>query len=108
MKKSSALFSLFGLTQLVMVIAVGAALWLAYDPWRWGRLKDEVRAKYPDVPRITSEDLTNWLARKGDVPPLLLDVRPAAEFAASHLPGARRASDSPAELGIEGRPNHPL
>ena len=108
MKKSSALFSLFGLTQLVMVIAVGTALFLAYEPWRWGRLKDEVRVKFPDVPRIPTDELANWLKRTGETHPLLLDVRSAAEYDTSHLPGARRASDTLAELGIEGTPNHPI
>jgi rhodanese-related sulfurtransferase len=108
MKKSSALFSLFGITQLVMIAAVGTALWLAYEPWRWGKLKDEVHAKYPEVPRISTEDLANWLGRTNEVRPLLLDVRSEPEYNASHLPGALWASAPAAEVVIENKLDRPL
>jgi rhodanese-related sulfurtransferase len=96
--KSSAgkLFSAFGFTQLVMVVAIGAALWLAYEPWRWGKVRDELLQKFPAVDHIDGATLERWLrdvkedsAKQG---PLLIDVRPEAEFATSHLPTARRVN----------------
>jgi rhodanese-related sulfurtransferase len=71
---------------------IGVALWLAYTPWRWGKVKDEVRARFPTVKFIKSVDLQEWMATRTIVPPVLLDVRTAAEFEFSHLPGARRVA----------------
>ena len=107
MSKGARLFSPFGLAQIATLLAIGSALWLAFGPWRWGRLKEEVRARFPSVPRIAPEDLASW--RKMDVlQPVLLDARSEAEYNTSHIPGARRATSSPALLGIEGKLDLPI
>ena len=63
MKRSAGkIFSAFGFTQLVMVVAIGAALFLAYDPWRWGKVMDELQAKFPQVDRIEGVMLERWVA----------------------------------------------
>jgi rhodanese-related sulfurtransferase len=49
-----------------------------------------VRARYPSVRQLSTEELAAWLADNHRPPPLLLDVRQPAEFAVSHLPGAQR------------------
>lgn len=60
-----------GLRQLAMVIVVGV-----------------VRAEFPDLPTISTQELARRL--NGPAPaPLLIDNREPREFAVSHLPGAR-------------------
>ena len=96
------LFSPFGISQLVMVAAVAVALWLAYGPWRWERAKDVVRNRYPAIPRIDAQQLKDWFGRRGEQQPVVIDVRPQAEFDFSRLPGAKHMgiSETPADLGI--------
>jgi rhodanese-related sulfurtransferase len=53
------------------------------------RMKALVRERFPDVPHLTTAQLASWLTDPNRVPPLLLDVRTQAEFAVSHLAGAR-------------------
>jgi len=97
-----ALLSPFGISQLIMVAAIAAALWLAYGPWRWERAKDIVRSRYPAIPRIDASQLKEWIERTADPKPVVIDVRPEAEFNFSHLPGAMHmgVSDTPAVFGI--------
>jgi rhodanese-related sulfurtransferase len=95
----------FAITQLVMAVVIGGALWMAYWPWRWGQVRDEVRMRYPSVKRIDGPMLQKWLAERAVRPPLLLDMRTEAEFNVSHLPGARRVrlGLSLAENQLEGQ-----
>ncbi len=88
MKRRS--LSPFAITQVLMAAIIGVALWYAYWPWRWGQVRDEVHRRYSVLKYIDGGDLQRWIAGR-TAPPLLLDVRSAAEFEASHLPGARRA-----------------
>ena len=96
------LFTPFGLTVLVLLAAVGVALWLAYLPWRWERTKEDLRNRHPDVRRIDSDGLNNWLAKTQDSKPVLIDVRPQADYDFSHLPHALHMSlsETPASLGF--------
>src|SRR5262245_43458936 len=82
----------FAITQILMAVVIGAALWLAYTPWRWGQVRDEVRTRFPAVKRIEGIRLQEWMATRAIEPPVLLDVRSAAEYDFSRLPGARRVS----------------
>jgi rhodanese-related sulfurtransferase len=112
--KSSAgkLFSAFGFTQLVMIVAIGAALFLAYTPWRWGKVRDELLAKFPQVDHIDGSTLERWIREsKADATrqgPTVLDVRSAAEFNAGHLPSAKnvRAGAKPGEMGLLTTPEN--
>jgi len=52
----------------------------------WTVLKWLIRRRFPQVRSLTTQALADWLTESE--PPLLLDVRTAAEFAVSHLPGA--------------------
>ncbi len=88
MKRRS--LSPFAITQILMAAALAVALWLAYWPWRWGQVREEVRKRYPNIIRIDGLTLQNWMANRSAVPPLLLDVRAKAEFEAGHLPTAKR------------------
>src|SRR6266446_493924 len=107
MKKSALgqLFSPFGITQLIMVASVGAALWLSYGPWRLERAKDEIRNRYPNVARLDVPSLKEWLDRPAGPKPVVIDVRPQAEYEFSHLPGAKHMdpSENPLLLGFGGK-----
>ena len=60
---------------------------------------------YPDVQRISAEELLRWEADAGGRPPLLLDARSEAEFAVSHLPDARRVDSEQPDLTTLGPPS---
>ncbi len=109
MKKAGAgrRFTPFGIMVVILLAGIGLALWLAYLPWRWERTKDGLRRRYPSVNRIDADGLAAWLFRPGGPKPVLIDVRPLAEYGYSHLPGAKRMDrdDTPASLGIPENSN---
>ena len=53
-------------------------------------IKKLVRARFADVPHLTTAQLAQWLADAQRSPPLLLDVRTEAEYAVSHLRDAQQ------------------
>ena len=95
-------FTPFAILVLVLLAAIGVALWLAYVPWRWERTKDALRKRYPSVNRIDTEGLAEWLGRPEGPKPHLVDVRAQPDYEYSHLPGAKRMDrdDTPASIGI--------
>ena len=70
----------------------------------WPETLDLVHSTFPEVEQLATEELAQWLDDPERRQPLLLDAREAAEFAVSHLPGARRISPdaSDAERVLEG------
>ena len=104
------LFTPFGITVLTLLAAVGIALRLAYLPWRWERTKDELRNRFPGVRHVDAKDLSEWFADAAEPQPVLIDVRPQAEYDFSHLPHARRMalSDTPESLGISEKTDKSL
>lgn len=54
-------------------------------------VKKKVRAHFPSVRRLSTAELAAWLGRTNGPHPMLLDARSPAEYAVSHLPGARLA-----------------
>ncbi len=89
-------FSAFGFTQLIMLVAVSVALVLAYNPWRWGNVRDDLMRSFPAIDIIDGATLERWIqqVRNEDTrrKPRLIDVRSDAEFAVSHLVGAQHIS----------------
>ncbi len=62
-------------------------------------LRPVIEARYPEVRWIDVATLGRWLA--GERPVVLLDARQPAEFAVSHLEGARRVDpDAPDVAGL--------
>lgn len=101
-------FTPFGIMVLVLLTAIGVALWLAYLPWRWERTKEALRKRYPNVQRISpdgpndSDGLKGWLAKTDGPKPVLIDLRTQADYDYSHLPGAKRMDrdGTPAAFGF--------
>ncbi len=113
MKKRGALgglFTPFGITQTVMLGAVGVALALAYGPWRQSQVRDAVHEQFPNIATIEGGKLAHWLETKNAQPPVIFDVRTRAEFELSHLPGALQIAPSatPASLGYAGEYDTPF
>jgi rhodanese-related sulfurtransferase len=75
-----------GLTGLI-VCALALFSFRSFD---WFLVKRSLRTKFGEQNWITSDELAACLADKKRKPPVLLDVRTAAEWNVSHLPGARR------------------
>jgi rhodanese-related sulfurtransferase len=63
------------------------------EPPTWPAVLADVRARYPDVPHVPLEFLRGRIDAADDGRPLLLDARSSAEYAVSHLAGARHAPD---------------
>jgi rhodanese-related sulfurtransferase len=56
----------------------------------WSIVNATIRGEFPEVPRIKTSELADWLKDDHRKKPLLLDVRTKAEFEVSHLAGAQR------------------
>ena len=66
------------------------------SPPGWDRIDRDLAARYPRASRISAAELSTRL--QGPHPPLLVDVRSAAEFAVSHLTGALRVEPGSSEV----------
>jgi len=75
-----------------------AAACSAREPKDWESVKAKIRQRFPDVPQLTTAELTAWLADPSRQPPILLDARAPEEYAVSHLDGARLTPDEGAAL----------
>jgi len=75
----------------------------AQDP---GALRPVIAARYPDVAWVDAPTLAQWLAAPSSQRPLLLDARTEAEFAVSHLEGARRIDPEHPDLAALGPPTN--
>ena len=54
----------------------------------WQLIKGLVRCQFPQIHRLSTNQLIAWLA-SGQTSPILIDAREEAEYAVSHLPKAR-------------------
>lgn len=76
----------------------------------WLELKRSIRAEFPGVPQISTEELAEWLNDPSREPPVLLDARDPKEFAVSHLRNAHLAPDVATAVRVVGdaKPNPPI
>ncbi|MEP6699192.1 MAG: rhodanese-like domain-containing protein [Verrucomicrobiota bacterium] len=75
---------------------------------RWTIVNWKVRRDFPDVRRISPNELAGWLADKNRARPVLLDVRTRPEFEVSHLSGARRIDPAAAAGAIDLAKDAPI
>lgn len=59
----------------------------------WTDILPTIRKRFPEVPQLTTTALAEWLGSTQRPPPVLVDVRSDAEYAVSHLAGARHATN---------------
>ncbi|MGH8620207.1 MAG: rhodanese-like domain-containing protein [Burkholderiales bacterium] len=68
-------------------------------------VKTELRARFPDVRTLSTEDLRRWQGDAARPQPVLLDARTREEYAVSRLPGAALTPDvAAASRALAGRP----
>lgn len=75
---------------LAMILAAAASSAFGLGPslgMAW--LRRLVQARFPQAPQWTSNNADARLRLQSSPPILVVDIRPASEFAVSHLPGAR-------------------
>ena len=73
----------------VMLLSLFAPFVSAGQALSWAVVKQQIRTAFPDVQSLSTDELAAWLADADRPAPLLLDVRAEAEYAVSHLAGAR-------------------
>ena len=74
------------------VLAVLAAACNASQPLDWEAVEAIIAEQFPDVPTVTTTELSASLASDPEGV-VILDARAPGEFAVSHLPGARHVGD---------------
>lgn len=75
---------------ILLPIVLGAVvLFVAGRPVAFEVLQRRTAARFPEVRWLTTDQLAGWQADTGQPQPLLLDARTEAEYAVSHLKGAR-------------------
>lgn len=79
----------------VALVLLGLGVLAALAVWMvrpravaWSAIERDLATRYPDVPTTTTAALADRLG--GPDAPVVLDARTEAEYAVSHLPGARR------------------
>jgi rhodanese-related sulfurtransferase len=60
--------------------------------WQWIFVEKKIRREFPEVDRISTDELSRWLADSHRAHPVLLDVRTGSEFSVSHLAGAQNVA----------------
>lgn len=74
-------------TVVLLVAVIGGLVWDG-SPLGSLALRQAVRLKFRDVRQVTPAELVAWTRDPNRPPPLLVDARPAAQFAVSHIEGA--------------------
>ena len=74
---------------LAVVVGAMVVWWWRERDATLDAVETAVRARYPEVPVVTTRELAEALGDSVRAP-LVLDARAMEEFAVSHLPGARR------------------
>lgn len=75
---------------LIAAILIATATLMYGQGIGWTFVNWKIRTDFPDVRRITPQQLAEWLDDKSRAQPVLLDIRTNAEYEVSHIHGARR------------------
>ncbi len=95
--------NIFAAVLLALLIVAGNAHALG-----WAVINATIRSQFPDVPRITTAELAQWLNDPSRPAPLLLDVRTPAEFEVSHLAHAERIDPEASAAAVHAEKNRPI
>ena len=74
----------------------------------WALVNAKIRSDFPDVRRITTADLAEWLNDPTRPAPQLLDVRTRAEFDVSHLRDAKHVEPGATAAAVGARKDQPI
>jgi rhodanese-related sulfurtransferase len=77
-------------TVVFITLLVAVLVGLAWDGCPLGSLvlRQAVALKFRDVRRVSPTELVAWMRDPNRPPPLLVDARPAVQYAVSHIDGA--------------------
>ena len=67
----------------------------------WGFVDAKIRREFPEVKRISTDELARKIDNHKQTPPVLLDVRTQPEFDVSHLRNAQRVEPDSAASSID-------
>ena len=84
------LLRLFLLLFVLPTIVGGVVLLLGGRPLAYELLQRGTTYRFPEVKWIVTRDLARWVDDSARAKPVVIDARSEAEFAVSHLEGARR------------------
>jgi rhodanese-related sulfurtransferase len=85
----------------VVLIAVVGMTMVRAQGLEWTLVNWKVRHDFPNVSRITTTELHEWLNDPQRVRPLLLDVRTKPEYDVSHIHGAQRVEPGSDAKGLK-------
>ena len=74
----------------------------------WALVNAKIRSEFPDVRRITTDELAAWLNDRSRPAPLLLDVRTRPEYEVSQLTGAKHVEPNAAASVIRESKDRPI
>ena len=96
--------------RLISILALGLLLASAAGAYAfgWALVNAKNRSEFPDVPRITTAELAEWLNDSSRPAPLLLDVRTQAEFEISHLARAKHVEPNAPPSAIREAKERPI
>lgn len=87
-------------TVFLLILALGVLGGLAWDGCPLGSLalRQAIHFKFRDVRQVSPAELVAWTQDPNRPPPLLVDARPADQFALSHIQGAVNIDPASADL----------
>jgi rhodanese-related sulfurtransferase len=77
-------------------------------PFGWAIVNAKIRHDFPEVPRISTAELSAWLSDTSRAAPLLLDVRTRAEYEVSHLEKAQQVEPDAAVSAVSAAKDRPI
>lgn len=92
----------------ILVLALLLASVARGHAFGWALVNAKIRSEFPDVRRITTAELAEWLNDPKRPAPRLLDVRTRAEFDVSHLRGARHVEPGAAVADVDDGKDQPI
>jgi rhodanese-related sulfurtransferase len=72
----------------VLPVLLSAGACTMIEKMAWTHINRRIRAEYPSVQQISTEELANWLKNPETQQPVLLDTREPEEYRVSHLKDA--------------------
>ncbi|MDQ2658906.1 MAG: rhodanese-like domain-containing protein [Verrucomicrobiota bacterium] len=96
------------ITLVLGVVLLCAVVALAGQGFGWRLVNAKIHREFPDVPRITTAELADWLHDPARPAPLLLDVRTPAEFEVSHLKNAERIAPDALASAVHQPKDRPI
>lgn len=93
---------------LLLGLALFVMLAVSCHAIGWSIVDWKIAHDFPEVKRITPAELAAWLQDPKRAPPVLLDIRTAAEYEVSHLQKAQRVQPGSPASAIQISKDQPI